>query len=102
MSRPHAEELKEQLCCDRGRAARPSELGGRGASGLEGEEEAGKGGRTGSGWRGLRGRRKGPGRKADARGVGELKGLASVEAVRGLARRGGVRPGKKLGQTVGM
>lgn len=29
-SRPHAEELKEQLCCDRGRAARPRELRGKG------------------------------------------------------------------------
>lgn len=27
MSRPHAEEPKEQLCCDSGRAARPSEFG---------------------------------------------------------------------------
>lgn len=29
-SRPHAEELKELLCCDRGRAARPRELRGKG------------------------------------------------------------------------
>lgn len=43
MSRPHAEELKEQLCCDRGRAARPSELG----------EGALRGGvPAGEGWRG--------------------------------------------------
>ena len=35
VSRPHAEELKELLCCDRGRAARPSELG-EGALGGEG------------------------------------------------------------------
>lgn len=29
-SRPHAEELKELLCCDRGRAARPRESRGKG------------------------------------------------------------------------
>lgn len=43
VSRPHAEELKELLCCDRGRAARPSELG-EGALGgrvLAGEGEGG-------------------------------------------------------------
>ncbi|CAI9160877.1 unnamed protein product [Rangifer tarandus platyrhynchus] len=37
MSRPHAEELKKPLCCDRARAARPSELG-------EGALEGGGGG----------------------------------------------------------
>lgn len=53
MSRPHAEELKEPLCCDRGRAARPSELGKEALFGggcrpvREREEETGKKDRDG-------------------------------------------------------
>lgn len=102
-SRPHAEELKEQLCCDRGRAARPGELGGRGAGGgrvLGGEGRAGLEEESGSGsrWRGLRGRRKGARRTADG-GVWEARGRRARRLRALTARATSVsreEPGRKV------
>lgn len=85
-SRPHAEELKEQLCCDRGRAARPRELRGKGSrrggecgpvSRKREEKRKGDQGRDGKG-------RKGKGlaqAETPARGLWGRLGAASAETL---------------------
>lgn len=86
LSRPHAGEPKEQLCCDRGRAARPSELregalrGGRRPA--MGREDEARGKERGcGGWRRLPARRKGRGGEAGGWGLGLVPGVASVETL---------------------
>lgn len=79
VSRPHAEEPQEQLRCDRGRAARPSELGeeapGGGYRAVKGKEDEKREERRGQdGWRNLQARRKGTGGEADGRALGSVRG----------------------------
>lgn len=96
-SRPHAEELKEQLCCDRGRAARPRELRRKGrprggecgpVSRKREEKQKGAQGRKGKGRKG----KEVVQAETPASGVWGRLGAASAETLRdSLGRTRGSR-----------
>lgn len=105
-SRPHAEELKEQLCCDRGRAARPRELRGKGSrrggecgpvSRKREEKRKGDQGRDG---KGRKGKELAQAEK-ETRGLWGRLGAASAETLWDPSRRTRGSRGETAPQSVG-